>query len=231
MIPSCSKPKYKALVKLRLDVWQNLKIKNLKKKKWRLLIANLKKSQKFKKRSHILNYEITVLPRFRVYFRYKYQKNLFIRQTIKFIYGSLQDYKIKYMARNNNNWRDFAQSLEQSAPMFLYRSKLSSSYKEAQTNYKHQRILVNGNYLTSAVKKGDVLHFEKNYERVLRKRIKYMYNKRHYYIKRKEKYNFSSVVDFDVISFRFYFIDNISYFKNHPFILPLKRIWRYYTKV
>src|SRR6478609_6420656 len=111
MIPSCSKPKYKALVRLRLDVWQNLKFKTLKKKKWRLLVTNAKKSPKLKKRHNILNYEITVLPRFRVYFRYKYQKNLILRQTIKSIYGSLQDYKIKYLARNNNNWRNFAKRL------------------------------------------------------------------------------------------------------------------------
>ena len=99
MIPSCSKPKYKSLVKLRFDAWQNLRSKKLKKKKWRLLITNLKKNYKYKKRRSLLKYETTVLPKFRVYFRYKYQKNLFIRKTIKLLYGSLQDYKIKYVAR------------------------------------------------------------------------------------------------------------------------------------
>jgi len=231
MIPSCSKPKYKALVKLRFDIWQNLKFKTFKKKKWRFLLTNLKKSQKLQKRRNILNYEITVLPRFRVYFRYKYQKNLFMRQLIKSIYGNLQDYKIKSIARNNNNWRNFAQTLEQSAPMFLYRYKLTSSYKEALTNFKHKRILVNGNYLTNVLKKGDILHFKKNYEKVLRKRIKYNSTKKYFYMKKKEKYNFNSVVDFDVISFRFYFVNKIPYLKNHPFIIPFKKIWRYYTKV
>ena len=231
MIPSCSKPKYKALVKLRLDVWQNLKFKNFKKKKWRFLISNLERNQKFNKRSVLLNYEKTVLPKFRVYFRYKYQKNLFIRKTMRSLYGSLQEYKIKYIARNNNNWRNFALNLEQSAPIFLYRSRLSSSYKEALTNYKHKRILVNGNYSTSVLKKGDVLHFEKNYEKVLRKSIKYYVSKKLYYARKKAHYNFNSDVDFDVISFRFHFINNIFYFKNHSFLLPFKRIWRYYTKV
>lgn len=231
MIPSSSKPKYKALVKLRLDIWQNLRFKNLKKKKWRLLISKLKARRKHQKRSILLNYEATVLPKFRIYFRYKYQKDLFIAKTIKLIYGSLQDYKIKYLAINNKTWVNFAQSLEQSVPIFLYRYKLSSSYKEALINCKQKRTLVNGNYSVFVLKKGDVLHFKKNYEKVLAKRIKYNYTKKFYYIKKKEKHNFNSVVDFDVISFRFYFLDNTFYFKNHPFLLPLKRLWRYYTKV
>ncbi len=45
MIPTQLKPKYKALALIKTDVWNTLKTKKLKKKKWRFLIAILKKIQ------------------------------------------------------------------------------------------------------------------------------------------------------------------------------------------
>ena len=46
MIPSIDKPKYKGLVRLRIDVWNTLKTKQIKKKKWRTIIFYLKRKNK-----------------------------------------------------------------------------------------------------------------------------------------------------------------------------------------
>src|SRR5690348_516070 len=98
MIPSQLRPKYKALAFIKTDIWNTLKTKKLNKKKWRPLITRLKKNI-YKKKPHILSYAAKAVSKFPVYHRYKYQKNLIMRTKIKLIYGSLQDFKIKSLAK------------------------------------------------------------------------------------------------------------------------------------
>lgn len=76
------------------------------------------------------------------------------------------------------------------------------------------------------IKKGDILHFNPSYEEVLRRRIS-----KNFLNFKKIKYGIHSSVDFDVNSIRFLFLDNIKYFKNHPFKLPFERVIRWYTRI
>jgi ribosomal protein S4 len=228
MIPSQLKPKYKPLVLVKTDIWNTLRTKTFNKKKWRSLISILKRKKYYKKKPHILNYEVKTVPKFRVYHRYKHQKNLIIRYKIKTIYGSLQDYKIKDLARKAKEIKDFAKRLEQKVPIFLYRIGFTSTYGEAKLHFLHKRVLVNGIYKEPYIKKGDVLHFSSDLEKLFKRRILKNFSK--ITIKKLKIVGHNSV-DFDSSSFRFYFIDNIKYFKNHPFFLPFEKTWRYYTRV
>lgn len=176
MIPSQFIPKYKALAFIRTDVWNTLKTKKLNKKKWRILISLLKR-RKYKRKPEIMNYSAKTVSKFPVYFRYKYQKNLIIRTKMKLIYGSLQDYKIKDLAKKGG-LQSFTQSLEQKAPFFLYRLGLTSTYGEAKIHYIHKRIIVNGSYQELYIKKGDVLHFNSHFEKLLKRRIMTGFSKR-----------------------------------------------------
>lgn len=235
MIPSSSKAKFKPLIKLRKDVWNNLFRKYLNKKKWQVLITILKRQKAFKARQPLkhrlkqYHYTTKILPKFPNYFRYKYQKNLFIRKTIKIIYGNLQEYKIKYYAQTSKLPLNFIQKLEQKPSIFLYRSKLVSTYGEASIHFMHKRIIINGCALIPNVISGDLIHFTPCFEKVLKRQVLYRSSKKFKY-KRKNFYLFNEV-NFDVIKFRFHFLNNIKYFKNHPFYIPFERTWRYYTRV
>ena len=229
MIPSLDKPRYKSLVRLRADIWNNLKTKSLKNKKWRSLISFLNRRRK-KKKPNLISYTHKSLPKFPVYFRYKYQKNLFIRKSIKIIYGNLQEYKIKQIAlySKRKSWMGFTHRLEQNAVTFIYRFKLTSTYGEALIHFKHKRVLVNGGSRKPYIRKGDVLHFNPCIEKLLKRRICYNFKFSKF---RRIKYEIPACIDFEVSSLRFYFLDNIKYFKNHPFRLPFEKLWRWYTRV
>lgn len=242
MIPSSNKPKYKALVRLRSDIWKTLQKKEFKRKKWRSFISFFQRNNRYKKSNHIfINYTSKDVSKFPVYRRYRYQKYLFIRQRIKLIYGSLQDFKIKQECLKSKKQYalGFAQELEQKVITFLYRSKLARSYKEAKLHHKHKRILINGSYKQTKIKKGDVLHFSTMYEKVLKRRIyknflksgAIKYRKGQKVRNLRVKYGIHQCVDFDINSMRFFFHDNIKYFKNHPFKLPYERVLRWYTRV
>ena len=226
MIPTCDKPKYKPLVRLRTDVWKTLKKKQLHKKKWRSVLSFLYRDKRSKKTYRLINYTSHNVSKFPVYHRYAYQKNLFLRIHIKLLYGRIQDYKIKQICLKKQNWYLFAQSLEQTPASFLQRLKLASSYGEARLHEKHKRIYVNGKIKVKTLKKGDVLHFSPDYEKVLKRRITTNFTR-----KKKIKYGIHMSVDFDINSMRFFFISNIKYFKNHPFKLPFIRVYRWYTRV
>ena len=227
MIPSRDKAKYKPLVRLRADVWKTLQKKRLLRKKWRYIIGFLNKRKKYSKAFYnLINYQKHAVSKFPVYNRYRYQKDLFLRLHIKLIYGRLQDYKIKKISSKKQYVLSFAQELEQCATTFLYRSKLVSTYGEARLHHSHKRILINGTYKQTKIKKGDVLHFSPSYEKVLKRRIC-----KNFYNRKRIKYGINGVVDFDINTLRFLFHDNIKYFKNHPFKLPFERVIRWYTHV
>src|SRR6476646_5581754 len=229
MIPSHDKPKYKPLVRLRADVWKTLQKKRFIRKKWRSFISFLNKRNKNSKAFYnLINYQKRTVSKFPVYNRYRYQKDLFLRQHIKLIYGRLQDFKIKKISCGSKKQSVlvFAQELEQLATTFLYRSKLVSTYGEARLHHSHKRILINGTYKQTKIKKGDVLHFSPAYEKVLKRRIC-----KNFYNGKMIKYGINIVVDFEINTLRFLFHENIKYFKNHPFKLPFERVIRWYTHV
>ena len=174
MIPSIDKPKYKPLIRLRTDVWNTLKKKKLKKKKWIFLISILERQTRRlqNKIPKVRNYYKKEVSKFPVYARYRHQKSLAIRLHIRFIYGRLQHYKIKKIAlANKKSWINYIQTLEQSVGSFLYRFSLVMTYGEALLHSKHQRIYVSGNSKEKYLKQGDVLHFRGDFENLLRRRL------------------------------------------------------------
>lgn len=252
MIPSLDKPKYKPLIRLRTNVWNTLQKKNLKKKKWIFLISIIERQTKRLKGKipKVRNYYKREVSKFPVYARYRYQRNLALRINIRFIYGRLQNYKIKQIALSSkkNSWISYIQKLEQTVGSFLYRANLVITYGEAKIHYKHKRIYVCGNSKEIYLKKGDTLHFRLDFESLLRRRLIKHYilktsillnnkvtilNRRIKKRKKKKKfyYGIHTCVDFDTNSFRFFFLKDIKYFKNHPFRVPFEKIIRWYTKV
>ena len=250
MIPSLDKPKYKPLIRLRTNIWNTLQKKKLKKKKWIFLISIIKRQTKrFRgKIPKVRNYYKKEVLRFPVYARYRYQRNLVLRINIRLIYGRLQNYKIKQIALRSkkNSWISYIQKLEQTVGSFLYRANLIITYGEAQIHHKHKRIYVCGNPKEIYLKKGDTLHFRPDFEGLLRRRLMQHYllktsslfnkslknfNRRKKKKKKKFYYGIQTCVDFDTNSFRFFFLSNIKYFKNHPFKVPFEKVMRWYTKV
>lgn len=228
MIPSLYKPKYKSLVKIRTDVWNTLRYKTIKRKKWRILIFSVKRKKRFKRKHVLTNYQTRSVSKFPTYRRYRYQKDLILRKHMRIVYGKLQDFKIKSncLIVKKNSSLGFLQHIEQKAVTFLYRAKLINTYSEGRLHHKHKRIIINGNYKATNIRKGDVLHFTPNYEKLLIHR--FLTNKKrfgHYY------YGIHTCVDFDVNSIRFFFRDNLKYFRNHPFRLPFERVMHWYTRV
>ena len=175
MIPSLDKPKYKPLIRLRTNVWNTLQKKNLKKKKWIFLISIIERQNKRLKDKipKVRNYYKREVSKFPVYARYRYQRNLALRINIRFIYGRLQNYKIKQIALSSkkNSWISYIQKLEQTVGSFLYRANLVITYGEAKIHYKHKRIYVCGNSKEIYLKKGDTLHFRLDFESLLRRRL------------------------------------------------------------
>lgn len=231
MIPCLGKPRYKPLVRLRADIWNNLKRKSLKKKKWRPLITFLERKKRWKKkRPVVISYEHKPLPKFPIYHRYRYQKNLFIRKGIKIRYGNLQEYKIKKIAlqAKRRSWIGFAHRLEQNAISIVYRFKFTATYGEAAIHFKRKHIFVNDSSKKLYIRKGDVLHFSPYIKELYLKRIWYKSNNRR---TKRVKFQTHLNIDFDVNTFHFYFIENIKYFRNHPFRLPIEKLWRWYTRV
>jgi hypothetical protein len=228
MIPGKNKPKYKALVRLRIDVWKNLKSKTFKRKKWRLLLSIVKRKRQTKTFYNLIDYQTKNLSRFPTYRRYRFQKDLYIRIHIRILYGKFQNFHLRNLALKNKNksWYNFGQSIEQNLCIFLYRMKLTNTYVEGKIHQKHKRILINGSYIKKTLNKGDVLHFSLDYEKALKRRIY-----RNFTNFKRIKYGFHQCVDFDLSSIRFLFLDNIKYFKNHPFKLPFERLMRSYTRI
>lgn len=253
MIPSLDKPKYKPLIRLRADVWNNLQEKVLNKKKWIFLISLIKRKTKRLKGKvpKVRDYYKKEVSKFPVYARYRYQKSLGLRLHIRFIYGRLQDYKIKQIALRSKkfSWLGYTRKLEQNVNSFLYRAKLVITYGEAKIHQKRHRIYVNGNNQEIYITKGDILHFQSDFEDVLKKRFlrNYLFSpsinpfiqlqQRKKKLSELKKKNFKTYfgiqtcVDFDTNSFRFLFIEQIKYFKNHPFRVPFEKIIRWYTRV
>lgn len=237
-------------LKLQLD-----KVK-LKKDKRFLKHLRSKFKIKFIKKT-LINYKSKPLNRYPNYFRYKYQKKLYLSQILKLIYGSMQNYKLKYIAINSKSSSQFFEKLEQKPAMFLYRISLIPTLSIVKTISKKKQLLVNGCVSQPFLKKGDILHFTPLFENYLRRKLfkkRYFrsltelkrkkvktknyisYRKRHYasrileYSKAYKSYN---NLNFDVTRFRFHFLENLNqkYIKNHPFFMPFQRIWRYYNRV
>lgn len=228
--------KYKPLVRIRIDVYQDLTTKSFLKKKWRLLTLLLTKKKKKKRKYCLINSNLKSLTKFPVYRRYQYQKFLFFRKSIRIIYGGFKDYRFKNIALSTKHtqWRGYAQKLEIKSFVFLSRLKLCFSISEGKIHYRHGRIYVNGINTKNYINKGDILHFSPLFEKLLKRRLAFIF-KRKTYVSKKNKFQRNLVrldknIDFDVNSLRFYFLNKIKYFRNHPFLIRFEKINRWYNR-
>jgi hypothetical protein len=238
MILGKIKPRYKNLKRLNFNVWNTLKFKNIKHKGWRIatpIIIRLSSRKNFVK---ILNYHKTYLFKFPTYLKKAYKINLLKRLHIRYIYGYLQHYKIKKITIETKykKWLNYIQNLEQTPASFLYRINLIPTYYEAIINQKSNYICVSGRFKIKKLKKNDILEFNPIFKTLLKRRLLLKYfNFLNNKFKRPKKNIFylgmQNYVDFDSKSFRFIFLEDIKYFKNHPFRIPFKRILRWYTRI
>jgi hypothetical protein len=218
MIPGRNTAKYKYLTRVQLDIWNTLKTKHLKKKKWRPLIGRIKKQKKL---PVLIDYQVRPLSKFPVYYRYFYKNTLYLKQGLKLFYGGLQDYRIKAMVlrakKRKGGQIEFLRQFEEKLFSFLYNLKITKSISEAKHHCKYQRVLVNGLPTLHTIKKGDVIHFSRFFQPIVARRL------------RQKRLKFLPFeMDFDPQSVRFYILHEKTVF-SHPFIHKFKRVMRWYT--
>lgn len=218
MIPGRNTTKYKYLKRIQIDLWNTLKTKTLKKKKWRPLIKRIKRQKKL---PALISYQARSLSKFPVYYRYFYKNTLYIKQGIKLFYGALQDYRIKAMVlkakKRGPGQLSFLQEFESRLFSFLYALKITKSISEARHHCKYQRVLVNGSPTQNTIKKGDVVHFNPYFQPIVVRRL------------RQKRLKFLPFeIDFDPQSVRFYLIKEKTIF-SHPFMHKFQRVLRWYT--
>jgi hypothetical protein len=264
MIPSRSKPRYKICVRFKSNAWYIVRHKKFRKQKWQA--TKLLTVTKIPLVVSSYKYELS---RFPENFRFMFKHDLLSRLQIRWIYGRLQQYRIKQIALKSKkkSWFSYIQSFEQTPTSFLYRLNLISTYSEIVEHQKNNYIYISGNSKKRYLKKGDVLHFCPYFKNILKRRLVLNYLK--YKIKKETKRRLLSVpkikikkipykilqkyfksfkfsilfsfnsfyigiqtcVDFEPNSFRFLFLNDIKHYKNSPFRIPFRHIYRWYTKV
>ncbi len=250
MVPNRFKPKYRSLTKLTPDYGIFLHDKNFNKKKWKLF-KEVNKDQI----SKIITYYTRFLLDQPVYSRLFLKTNIIERLQIKFLYKQPLYYKIKTIVKHNKHktWVGYIKVLEQTSLSFLYRLKLVNSYNEVLIHQKNKHIFISGNSKRTLIKVGDYLCFSIIFKKLIRKRLIINYSiyneellepltkeieeekqekeKQEVPKQNDNKYYFGiqTCVDFEPNSFRFFFLDEIKYFKNHPFQIPFESIYQWYS--
>lgn len=218
MLPGRNTAKYKYLTRIQIDIWNTLKKKRLKKKKWRPLIGRLKRQEKI---PALMAYQVRPLSKFPVYYRYFYKNTLYLKQGLKLFYGGLQDYRIKAIVlrvkKHGRNQLNFFREFDKKLYSFLYNLKITKSISEAKHHCKYQRVLVNDSKTQREIKTGDVVHFNSVLEPIVVRRF------------RQKRLKFlPTEIDFDPQSVRFYLMRDKTIFW-HPFLHKFKRVMRWYT--
>lgn len=248
MLPNRFKPKYQILTKLTPDYGIFLHDKSFNKKKWKLF-KEINKDQI----SKVVTYYTRFLSDQPVYSRFFLKTNLIERLQIKYLYKQPLYYKIKRIAKQNKHktWINYIKIIEQTSLSFLYRLKLVNSYNEILLHQRNKHIFISGNSTRTSIKVGDYLYFSTIFKKLIRRRIiinSSIYNEELLEPLTKEiekekqeketlseqndnKYYFGiqTCVDFEPNSFRFFFLQEIKYFKNHPFKIPFESIYQWYS--
>lgn len=218
MIPGRNNTKYKYLTRIQIDIWNTLKTKRLKKKKWRPLIGRLKRQKKI---PALLDYKIRPLSSFPVNYKYFYKNTLYLKQGLKLFYGAIQDYRIKALSlrgkKRGNGQIHMLREFETRLYSFLYELKISNTIGEAKQHIIYKRVFVNASNTQNIYKKGDTIHFSDFLQKIvirrfMQKRLKFL----------------PTEIDFDPQSVRFYVIKDKTVF-SHPFIHKFQRVMRWYT--
>ncbi len=215
MIPTRNAPRYKIILRTRLDVFNNIQKKCLYKKKWRIW----RKARSRRRSTKLKSFDITSLSKRPNRYRYYFQKTLLYKQSIKMFYGWLQDYKFKAIVRTCTKWgaAAFIHKIERQLIYLLQRLNLTKTTKESKYFLEHHQVYLNGKVNKKSVSAGEVLHFTPKLKKLFRKR----------FIK-SSKIILPSYIDLDVANFHFIFFSDWKSSK-FPFNLHFKRIWRWYS--
>lgn len=152
-------PRNKVIFQTRSNIWNNIKIKNLRKKKWKFFLKNLffyKNSTKKRLKSKSI--------------KYFYKQRLLEKQKIKSFYGYLSNKQLKkyyeiVLKKGDVNIIDNLNIfLEKHLDITLYRLGIVSSVFESKQIILHKKIKVNGNIITYSqyvLKRGDIITISK----------------------------------------------------------------------
>lgn len=220
MIPGKNNTKYKYLPRIRIDVFNDLKTKLLRKKKWRQLV----RTAKIKKSSPLLpTYSRQSLSKFPNNLRYYYRNTTFIKRGFQLFYGGIQDYKLKAIMRRgyessprNSKVRIFGE-LEHKLEYFLYSINIVGSIAEGRHHLRYKRVYVNQSATKKRFSVGDVLQFSESLRRLAERRLF-----------RGPHRNFPSEIDFEGESMRFYIHSPKTTF-SHPYSSMFRRLSKWYS--
>lgn len=220
MIPGKKNAKYKYLPRIRIDVFNDLKTKILRKKKWRQVV----RAAKIKKQTPLLpTYAKQSLSKFPNNLRYYYKNTIHIKHGFQLFYGGIQDYKLKAIIRRgynaspkNTKVRTFGE-FEHKLDFFLYSLKLVGSIAEARHHLRYGRVYVNQSTTKKRFGFGDVLQFSESLRRLSERR----------FFKGPLK-KLPPEIDFEVESIRFYIhLPKTSF--NHPYSSIFRRLSKWYS--
>ena len=220
MTPGINKTKYKYLPRIRIDVFNTLKTKTLKKKKWRQIVSLAKR----KKSQPVLTTHIKrSLPKFPTNLRYYYKNTIFIKIGFQLYYGSIQDYKLKIIIKRGlrtkpyNTETSIFRKFENRLESVLYNLNIVNSIGEGRHHIRYKRIFVNNDTSKREVDLNDVLHFSASLRTLAERRI----------LKKKAKI-LPFEYDLEVSSIRFLMYRKKTTF-NHPFLHIFRRLSKWYA--
>ena len=255
MLPNRFKPKYQILTKLTPDYGVFLHDKSFNKKKWKLF-KEINKTQISKVVTYYTRFisdqpvysrlflKTNIIERLQIKYLYKQPLYYKIKRIAK--------------RNKHKTWINYIKIIEQTSLSFLYRLKLVNSYNEILLHQRNKHIFISGNSTRTSIKAGDYLCFSAIFKKLIRRRIIINYSSyndellepitKEIEIEKQEiekqnkgkqvvseqsnnKYYFGiqTCVDFEPNSFRFFFIQEIKYFKNHPFQIPFESIYQWYS--
>lgn len=220
MIPGKNNTKYKYLPRIRIDVFNDLKTKILRKKKWRQVV----RTAKIKKQSPFLQtYSKQSLSKFPNNLRYYYKNTMFIKRGFQLFYGGIQDYKLKAIIRKGyessprNTKACIFGELEYRLEYFLYSIGIVGSIAEARHHLRYKRVYVNQSATKKRFGVGDVLQLSESLRRLAERRL----------FKGPLK-SVPSEIDFEAESMRFYILSPKKSF-SHPYSSIFRRLSKWYS--
>lgn len=220
MTPGINKTKYKYLPRIRINVFNNLKTKTFKNKKWRQVV----RAAKYKKAIPLLaTHTKRPLSRFPNNLRYYYKNTIHIKLGFQLYYGRIQDYKLKAIIRHSlkaglrnaetHIYRDFEYRLES----ILFNLNIVNSVDEGRHHLRYKRVFVNKSLTKKKIIPGDVLHFSNNIRRLAERRM---------FKKPKKVIPFE--LDLEPSTLRILIIINKKVF-SHPFLYMFRRLSKWYA--
>jgi hypothetical protein len=218
--PGINKTKYKYLPRIRIDVFNTLKTKKLKKKKWRQVVSLAKRR---KSQPVLTHHTKRSLSRFPTNLRYYYKNTMFTKLGFQLYYGSIQDYKLRAIIKRGlkikpaNTETSIFRKFENKLESVLYALNIVNSLGEGRHHIRYQRIFVNNDASKKEIQLYDVLHLSTSLRKLAERRI----------LKKKAKI-LPFEYEFEAANMRFIMYKEKTSF-NHPLLHLFKRLTKWYA--